>query len=104
MSASCTIRYAETSTPGGSSTGDPSTVTSTGSPAELTCAASSSSRRRLGCGHERDLLTRLAQHAEEPAHLGKGLLTGVLDRIERRASLVRMLRRAFAGHRVPEAR
>ena len=50
VSASCTIRYAERSTPAGRDATSPATCSSTGSPAARTESTRSPSPRRLGCG------------------------------------------------------
>src|SRR5919197_1639625 len=80
VSASWTIRYAESSIPAGSSRRSPSTVRSTGRPASHLADESHDlvearlRRERVG--------GVLAQHPDEAAHLGERATADLLDRLE----------------------
>jgi hypothetical protein len=82
VSASCTIRKAESSTPGASSRGVPSMRTSTGSPASRTCATSVSSCASDGYGEGDVAVVGGAEHAEQRAHFPQRLRRGLLDRVD----------------------
>ena len=91
------IRNAETSTPGGSWTGSPSIRSSIGSPADRRLADEILDPAEARLRRERELVIVLAQHAEQPAHLGQGLFAGRLDRVERRTRLVSVVRQFAAA-------
>ena len=81
MSASCTIRYAVSSTPVGSGVTAPSSVSVTGVPAARAVSTSSVSRSRPGCGSTRRLRVGvLTEDAEQPPHLGERVACGLADR------------------------
>ena len=88
VSASCTIRYALTSTAGGSGRASPSTVESTSSPARRAPSTSSPSRSRPGCGSRG--APPSPSRPEQPAHLAQPLAGRALDRGERRARALRV--------------
>lgn len=64
LSPSCTIRYADSSTPCGSGRGEPVTTASTTSPALRTLSSSESRLPSVGCGASGSLSTKASGSAE----------------------------------------
>ena len=88
VNASCTIRYADRSTPGGSSRLSPSTVTSTGSPASRIFAARTSTCARLGCGASAISSPSSRRTPSSRRISASAAGRGGLDRIDRAARVV----------------
>ena len=78
--------------PGGSETGSPSTLSSTGSPDWRTCSTSAGSVPSPGCGARAAVSSSVRMIPTEPPHLGERLATGLLDG-EQRLTLALLLRR-----------
>ena len=83
VSASWTTRYAERSTPAGSSRGSPCTVRSTGSPAVRADSSRVSRVPSPGCGPLDGRAAVGTEYAEHRAELVERLAAGVLDGFER---------------------